>query len=59
MKTSVAITTYNGKRYLTDLLDSLKNQSREIDEVLIFDDCSSDGTVDLLNDYIIQNNLHG
>lgn len=59
MKTPVVITTYNGKRYLIELLDSLENQSRRIDEVLIFDDCSSDGTVDWLNDYIRENNLRG
>lgn len=56
-KISVAMTTYNGSKYIIKQLDSLKNQSRKIDELVICDDCSTDNTVELVNDYIKSNNL--
>lgn len=59
MKTSVVMTTYNGRRFLMPMLDSLRDQTRKIDEVLIFDDKSSDDTVDMLNNYIKDNCLSG
>lgn len=58
-KISVAMTTYNGSNYIIKQLDSLKNQSRKIDELIICDDCSTDNTVELVNDYIKSNNLEG
>lgn len=58
MKSSVVITTYNGEKYIEDLLVSLINQTRKIDEVLIYDDCSSDRTVKILNDFINSNDLN-
>ena len=51
-KISVAMTTYNGSNYIIKQLDSLKNQSRKIDELVICDDCSTDNTVELVNEYI-------
>lgn len=53
------MTTYNGSKYIIKQLDSLKNQSRKIDELVICDDCSTDNTVELVNDYIKSNNLEG
>lgn len=58
-KISVAMTTYNGSKYIIKQLDSLKNQSRKINELVICDDCSTDNTVELVNDYIKSNNLEG
>lgn len=58
-KISVAMTTYNGSNYIIKQLDSLKNQSRKIDELVICDDCSTDNTVELVNEYIKSNNLEG
>lgn len=52
MKTSVVMATYNGYNYLPVQLDSLRQQTRSIDEVTIYDDRSVDGTVDLVKDYI-------
>lgn len=57
MKISVIISTYNGREYIIDQLESLKNQIRQPDEVLIFDDCSSDETVSLIHHFIEVNNL--
>ena len=48
---SIAMCTYNGARFLPEQLSCLANQSRLPDEVIICDDCSSDNTVDILNDW--------
>lgn len=45
LKISVAMTTYNGERFLREQLDSLVAQDRRPDEVVINDDRSSDGTL--------------
>lgn len=52
MTTSVVLTTYNGMQYLEPLLDSLRLQSKRIDEVLIFDDKSTDETIKFIQNYI-------
>ncbi len=52
MKTSVVMSTYNGKRYIRAQLDLIRNQTRKPDEVLIFDDGSSDDTYEIVSDYI-------
>lgn len=59
MTISVVMTTYNGSQFVVEQLDSLKKQTKKIDEVLIFDDCSKDETVSIVADYISQNNLNG
>ena len=48
---SIAMCTYNGERYLAEQLDSIVNQSYINLEIIVVDDCSSDGTVDILTDY--------
>lgn len=58
-KISVVMTTYNGKKYLLEQLESLRNQTLKIDEVIIMDDCSKDETPELIRKYIIDNNLSG
>lgn len=57
MTTSVVLSTYNGEKYLINLLDTLRLQTVEIDEVLISDDCSTDGTVSLISHYISAHDL--
>ncbi len=57
MKVSVALATYNGEKYLVDQLDSIKNQTRPVDEVIICDDRSSDNSFEIAKDYIIKNKL--
>lgn len=58
MVTSVVVTTYNGAKHIVELLDSLKNQTRHIDEVLIFDDVSNDNTKAIIEHYIRKNQLN-
>lgn len=54
-KISIAMATYNGERFLSQLLDSLFNQSMKVDEIIVVDDCSNDETVNILKIY--QNKL--
>ena len=46
---SVAMASYNGEEYIEKQLKSILNQTRKVDEIVIVDDCSSDGTVDLIH----------
>ena len=57
MKVSVVLTTYNGEKYIIQQLESILNQTRKPDEVLIFDDCSSDNTVNLVKEFVTINKL--
>lgn len=50
-KVSVVLCTYNGSRYLEKQLNSILNQSYEIEEIIIVDDCSTDSTRDILVKY--------
>ena len=52
MRVSVAMTTYNGEHYIEKQLDSLRLQTRKIDELVIVDDCSKDATFALIDNYI-------
>ncbi|NOZ51523.1 MAG: glycosyltransferase family 2 protein [Gammaproteobacteria bacterium] len=49
-KVSVVLCTYNGEKYITQQIESILNQSIPPDELIISDDCSSDCTVDIVND---------
>lgn len=48
----VVLAAYNGQRYLVKQLDSLLNQSIKNVRILISDDGSTDGTLDLLTQYV-------
>jgi glycosyltransferase involved in cell wall biosynthesis len=48
---SVALATYNGETFLTEFLASLNRQSWSNLEIVVSDDCSSDGTSALLQAY--------
>lgn len=50
-KISIALTTYNGDRFLREQLDSIYSQTRNPDEVVVFDDCSKDETITILKEY--------
>ena len=51
MRISVAMATYNGARYLGEQLDSILSQLGTEDEVILSDDGSADGTVELIEEY--------
>ena len=53
MKVSVALCTYNGSQYLSKQLNSIARQTICVDEIVICDDSSSDGT-DKEIEYFIQ-----
>jgi glycosyltransferase involved in cell wall biosynthesis len=48
MKTSVAMCTYNGEKYIKEQLESILNQSLSIDEIVICDDGSNDKTIAII-----------
>ena len=51
MKISIAFIVYNGARYLRTQLDSILAQTHNVDEIIIFDDASSDTTKEILEEY--------
>lgn len=50
-KLSIVIATYNGASFLREQLDSLFAQTLQADEIIAVDDCSTDGTVPILEEY--------
>lgn len=48
---SIAICTYNGEKYIIEQLNSILEQSYQNLEIVIVDDCSTDGTYVILNDF--------
>lgn len=48
---SVAIITFNQKHFLKECLESILAQSYKNIEIVVADDCSSDGTQDMLREY--------
>ncbi|WP_102407629.1 glycosyltransferase [Parabacteroides bouchesdurhonensis] len=50
-KISVVMCTYNGAKYLKEQLDSIINQTYPIYEMIIQDDCSTDDTMTILQEY--------
>jgi len=46
---SIALCTYNGEKYISQQLDSILNQTYSNLEIVILDDCSADGTFDIIS----------
>jgi glycosyltransferase involved in cell wall biosynthesis len=55
MKTSVAMCTYNGEKYIKEQLESILNQTVSIDEIVICDDGSNDKTTDIIEQIQLEN----
>lgn len=54
-KVSVCIVTYNQKKYIRQCLNSIINQEVDFDfEVIVSDDCSSDGTSDIIMEFALK-----
>lgn len=51
MKISIAMATFNGAKYLIEQLNSFKHQTRLPEELVICDDCSTDATIQILEDF--------
>ena len=50
----VLISTYNGEKYIKEQLESIENQEGVRVSILIRDDGSTDKTIDIINDFIVQ-----
>ena len=50
-KIDILLATYNGEKYLKDQLDSILNQTYNNFRLLISDDCSTDKTRNILEEY--------
>ena len=58
MKTiSIALCTYNGEKYLTEQLQSLFDQTLKPNEIVISDDGSKDGTLDIIKKFQVANGI--
>ena len=58
MRISVAMTTYNGEKFVEKQMLSILNQSQTPDEVIIFDDCSTDNTHSIIQQFITSHGLN-
>ena len=60
MKVSVLIANYNGADYISDCINSLKNQSYKDVEIIFFDDKSTDLSLEIIKKFsgvvILSNN---
>lgn len=55
----VVLCTYNGEKYLSQQLESILAQTRQPDQILILDDCSSDRTVAIIKNFAaLDNRIH-
>lgn len=54
----ILMCTYNGERFIEKQLISLVAQTKQADVVRIFDDKSTDNTVEILNNFIREKNLN-
>ena len=49
-KVSICIPTYNGSQFIKDTLDAIKHQSYPNIEIIVTDDCSTDSTVNIIEE---------
>ncbi len=50
-KIDVLMATYNGEKYLKEQIESILNQTYKNIQLIISDDCSTDGTREILKQY--------
>ena len=51
MKISVCMCTFNGEKYINEQLNSIISQTVKPHEIIVFDDCSQDNTLKIINSY--------
>ena len=49
---SVIIPAYNAEKYIEECLNSVINQTLKDIEIIVIDDCSTDRTPEILNQYV-------
>jgi len=54
---TVLMCVYNGERFLAEQLESIHNQTCQPEEVIIYDDCSTDSSINIINQFINKYNL--
>lgn len=59
MTISVCMGTYNGEKYIEEQLYSILYQTKQPDEVILCDDGSADRTVEIIQNFISENQLEG
>ena len=50
-KVSIVLPTYNGEKYIRESIDSILNQTFTDWELIIVNDCSTDNTVNIIQEY--------
>lgn len=48
---SVALCTYNGEKFIREQIESILHQTMPVDEIVVCDDGSTDGTLDIIESY--------
>ena len=59
MTVSVCMSLYNGETYIEEQLKSILNQTRQPDEVILCDDCSTDQTAEIVQRFVMQHRPKG
>lgn len=57
LQVSVALCTYNGEKYICDQLNSIINQTRKVDEIILSDDNSTDNTLGLAESILTESGI--
>lgn len=57
MKILVVLASYNGAKYIEEQMDSILNQELVSLDIMVFDDCSNDNTIEVLNKYKLNVNV--
>lgn len=57
MKILVILAAYNGAKYIEEQMDSILNQKSVSLTIMVFDDCSTDNTIEVLNKYKLNANV--
>lgn len=52
MTVSVVMATYNGAKFIEEQLDTIREQTKTVDELIICDDGSTDNTIEIVKEYI-------
>jgi rhamnosyltransferase len=57
MRILVILASYNGDKYIKEQIDSILNQESVSLDIMVYDDCSTDNTIEVLNNYKLNTNV--